>query len=82
MIRKATVTLPSPDTTNLGTQDYARMRAECADDSCCLTSVAYMQKVKAYLLKPGEKCPPAFEQNQLKCLSSYRWCQQRSNLPR
>jgi len=47
-------------------------------DRCCKDSVKLMAKNNFKLLEAEKSCPPKFKLNNLRCLTSYKWCEPRS----
>lgn len=60
-----------------GQNDYDKLVSECKrkqDEGCCLASIEVM-KSGNYMFAPQGGCPPGYQQNMMKCVDSYRWCQ-------
>ncbi|HBR15818.1 MAG TPA: hypothetical protein DD723_09830 [Candidatus Omnitrophica bacterium] len=54
---------------------YQGLSKECAKgDGCCQQSVNHMSKHQ-YPVMPEEGCPEGFQQNLLRCITSYTWCE-------
>ncbi len=65
-------------TTNNTLNYYDNLANECKNkesESCCLASVEAMKQGN-YTLAPQEGCPAGFQPNMMRCIDSYRWCQQ------
>jgi hypothetical protein len=56
------------------TADYFKnLRAQCNEESCCLSSVDTMEQ-KWYKEAADDKCPAGYDTDLLKCEWSYKWC--------
>jgi len=55
--------------------DYYKQLAEnCKSKGCCMSSVRNMLQGN-YRLSPESGCPKGFQENQLMCIDSYKWCE-------
>ena len=59
-------------------RDYAGMRKACQESGCCLASVAYMEKHKAFRISSGD-CPSDHKRDIFKCNGSLTWCEPKTN---
>src|SRR3989344_664499 len=71
-------TLDCADSSDDSARYYTNLRTLCTDD-CCRSSLDAMQLNK-YQLEPTAGCSSYQQQNSLKCLNSYSWCEPKQNV--
>ncbi len=54
---------------------YKILDSKCDNDSCCESSVGDMSRGDYYLVDEDNGCPDGFAVNQLRCATSYKWCE-------
>lgn len=57
-----------------GSNYYQDLKKQCGSDSCCLSSVNYMEKGSYELVENGV-CPTGMFKNMYRCITSKQWCE-------